>query len=69
MNLSLIHSLACAKYSIIKVPYILRDLTFRYLHASRITHPFNDLKKKNLSFLSAQTQEVVFYQVSLSKCS
>lgn len=42
MNLSLIHSLTCAKYSIIKVTHILCDLTSRYLHVSRIAHPFSD---------------------------
>lgn len=71
MNFSLIHSLTYAKYSIIKVTDILCDLTSRYLHASRITHPLaiEKKEKKNLGFLSAQRQEVVFYHVSLSKCS
>lgn len=60
MNLNLIHSLTCAKYSIIKVTHLLYDLTFPDISGLQGSHiPL--VIKKNLGFLSAQTQEVVFY--------
>lgn len=70
MNLSLIHSLTCAKYSIIKVIHILYDLTFPDISSLQISHTvLVERKKKNLGFLSAQIQEVIFYQIALPKCS
>lgn len=71
MNFSLIHSLTYAKYSVIKVADILCDLTSRYLHASRITHPlvigkkkkkiwvFFLLKDRKLSFTKSPSQNVL----------
>ena len=62
MNLSLIHSLACAKYSIIKVTHILYDPTFPDIFSFERSHTvsvtffffpiwiFFLLKHRNLSF-------------------
>lgn len=69
MNLSLIHSLTCAKYSIIKVIHILYDLTFPDISSLQVSHTVLVGKKKNLGFLSAQIQEIIFYQIALPKCS
>lgn len=54
MNLSLIHSLMDAKYSIIKVIHILYGLTCPDIFS------LQEWLFKNLGILSAQMQEVVF---------
>lgn len=71
MNLSLIHSFTCAKYSIIKVVHILYDLTFPDISSFQRSHILLGIKKKkkSLDFLFAQTQEFVFYQAALPKSS
>lgn len=70
MSLSEIPSLTCAKDSIIEVIHILYDLTFPDISSLQGSHTLLvRKKKKNLGFLSAQIQEVIFYQIALPKCS